>query len=278
MIKVKNLTFRYRGKGHIYRDFSLGIETGRIYGLLGANGTGKSTLLNLFAGVLTPESGEVEVLGYRSSERKVSMLSSLAMVPEEFSLPNITTSDYISLTAPFYPAFDHDFMTRALSEFGIDASVKLGSLSMGGRKKMLIAFAMACGTPLLLLDEPTNGLDIPSKAVFRRLLAEWATPERTAIISTHQVKDVENLLDHIVIIDRRGLIVDASTYAICRRLHFAVESIAEGALYSTPSLGGYATVRPNTSSAESNIDLELLFGAATTKREEIRSILNSPTK
>lgn len=278
MIKVKNLTFRYRGKGHIYRDFSLGIETGRIYGLLGANGTGKSTLLNLFAGALTPESGEVEVLGYRSSERKVSMLASLAMVPEEFSLPNITTSDYISLTAPFYPAFDHDFMTRALSEFGIDASVKLGSLSMGGRKKMLIAFAMACGTPLLLLDEPTNGLDIPSKAVFRRLLAEWATPERTAIISTHQVKDVENLLDHIVIIDRRGLIVDASTYAICRRLHFAVESSAEGALYSTPSLGGYATVRPNTSSAESNIDLELLFGAATTKREEIRSILNSPTK
>lgn len=278
MIKVKNLTFRYRGKGHIYRDFSLGIETGRIYGLLGANGTGKSTLLNLFAGALTPESGEVEVLGYRSSERKVSMLASLAMVPEEFSLPNITTSDYISLTAPFYPAFDHDFMTRALSEFGIDASVKLGSLSMGGRKKMLIAFAMACGTPLLLLDEPTNGLDIPSKAVFRRLLAEWATPERTAIISTHQVKDVENLLDHIVIIDRRGLIIDASTYAICRRLHFAVESSAEGALYSTPSLGGYATVRPNTSSAESNIDLELLFGAATTKREEIRSILNSPTK
>lgn len=278
MIKVKNLTFRYRGKGHIYRDFSLGIETGRIYGLLGANGTGKSTLLNLFAGALTPESGEVEVLGYRSSERKVSMLASLAMVPEEFSLPNITTSDYISLTAPFYPAFDHDFMTRALSEFGIDASVKLGSLSMGGRKKMLIAFAMACGTPLLLLDEPTNGLDIPSKAVFRRLLAEWATPERTAIISTHQVKDVENLLDHIVIIDRRGLIVDASTYAICHRLHFAVESSAEGALYSTPSLGGYATVRPNTSSAESNIDLELLFGAATTKREEIRSILNSPTK
>ena len=278
MIKVKNLTFRYRGKGHIYRDFSLGIETGRIYGLLGANGTGKSTLLNLFAGALTPESGEVEVLGYRSSERKVSMLASLAMVPEEFSLPNITTSDYISLTAPFYPAFDHDFMTRALSEFGIDASVKLGSLSMGGRKKMLIAFAMACGTPLLLLDEPTNGLDIPSKAVFRRLLAEWATPERTAIISTHQVKDVENLLDHIVIIDRRGLIVDASTYAICRRHHFAVESSAEGALYSTPSLGGYATVRPNTSSAESNIDLELLFGAATTKREEIRSILNSPTK
>lgn len=278
MIKVKNLTFRYRGKRHIYRDFSLAIESGRIYGLLGANGTGKSTLLNLFAGALTPVSGEVEVLGYRSSERRVAMLSSLAIVPEEFSLPNITTSEYIRLTAPFYPAFDHDFMAKALSDFGIDAAVKLGSLSMGGRKKVLIAFAMACGTPLLLLDEPTNGLDIPSKAVFRRLLAEWATPERTAIISTHQVKDVENLLDHIVIIDHRGLIVDASTYDICRRLHFAIESSAEGALYSTPSLGGFATVRTNTASTESNLDLELLFGVATSKREEIKSILNSPNK
>lgn len=278
MIKVKNLTFRYRGRGHIYRDFSLDIQVGRIYGLLGANGTGKSTLLKLIAGPLAPDAGEVEVMGCKASERKVAMLASIAIVPEEFSLPNITTSEYIRLTAPFYPTFDYDFMARALSEFGVDAAIKLGSLSMGGRKKVLIAFAMACSTPLLLLDEPTNGLDIPSKGVFRRLLAEWATPERTAIISTHQVKDVENLLDHIVIIDNRGLIVDASTYDICQRLHFAIDSSAEGALYSTPSLGGYATVRPNNTFAESNLDLELLFGVATTKREEIKSILNSPNK
>ena len=149
---------------------------------------------------------------------------------------------------------------------------------MGGRKKVCIAFAMACGTSLLLLDEPTNGLDITSKAVFRRLLAEWATPSRTAIISTHQVKDVENLLDHIVIIDHNGSIVDASTYEISHRLKFAVESSAEGALYSQPTLGGWATVSENTTNSESNIDLELLFGAATTHREEIKSILNPSTK
>ncbi len=278
MITVKNLTFRYRGKGHIYRDFSLTIEKGRIYGLLGANGTGKSTLLKLLAGVLTPNEGEVEVLGYKSSERRVAMMSLLAILPEEMDIPNITTSEYRRITAPFYPAFDHDFFERALAEFRVDPAVKLKNLSMGGLKKMLIAFTMSCGTQLLLLDEPTNGLDIPSKAVFRRLLAEWATPERTAIISTHQVKDVENLLDHIVIIDNRGIVVDASTYDICQRLYFAIESNADGALYSIPSLGGYATVRPNTTDAESNIDIELLFGVATAQREEIKRILNPSNK
>lgn len=278
MITVKNLTFRYRGKRHIYRDFSLSIEKGRIYGLLGANGTGKSTLLKLLAGVLTPNEGEVEVLGYKSSERRVAMMSSLAILPEEMDIPNITTSEYRRITAPFYPAFDHDFFERALAEFRVDPAVKLKNLSMGGLKKMLIAFTMSCGTQLLLLDEPTNGLDIPSKAVFRRLLAEWATPERTAIISTHQVKDVENLLDHIVIIDNRGIVLDASTYDICQRLYFAIESNADRALYSIPSLGGYATVRPNTTDAESNIDIELLFGVATAQREEIKRILNPSNK
>lgn len=278
MIKVKNLSFRYRGKRHIYRDFSLCIEAGRIYGLLGANGTGKSTLLKLICGTLTPESGKVEVLGVDAHKSTLPTLSSIAFVPEEFSLPNITTSEYIRITAPFYSSFDHDFVAKALREFGVDASLKLGALSMGGRKKVLIAFAMACCTPILILDEPTNGLDIPSKQTFRRLLAEWATPERTAIISTHQVKDVENLLDHIAIIDTKGLIMNASTYEISSRLRFAIEQSPEDAIYSQPALGGYATVRPNTTSAESNIDLELLFGAATQERKRVQSILNPSTK
>lgn len=278
MIKVKNLSFRYRGKSHIFRDFSFSAEAGQIYGLLGANGTGKSTLLRLLCGVLAPEKGEVEVLGHRASTQKVAMLCEVAVLPEEVGLPNITTLEYVRITAPFYPHFDHEFMTKALAAFEVNPDVRLNTLSMGGRKKVCIAFAMACGTSLLLLDEPTNGLDITSKAVFRRLLAEWATPSRTAIISTHQVKDVENLLDHIVIIDHNGSIVDASTYEISHRLKFAVESSAEGALYSQPTLGGWATVSENTTNCESNIDLELLFGAATNHREEIKSILNPSTK
>lgn len=278
MIKVKNLTFHYRARRHLYRDMSLRFEAGHIYGLLGANGTGKSTLLKLICGTLTPESGEVELLGAVAHKHTLHALAGIAFVPEEFSLPNIRLQEWVAVTAPFYTNFDHEFFARALSEFEVPEGEKFGSMSMGQRKKVLIAFAMACSTPILILDEPTNELDIPSKQTFRRLLAEWATAERTAIISTHQVKDVENLLDHIVILDHEGVVIDASTYDIASRLRFAIEQSPEGAIYSQPALGGYAVVAPNTTAAESNIDLELLFGAATQERKRVQSILNPSTK
>lgn len=278
MITVKNLTYSYRGKGHILRDLSFFAGEGRICGLLGSNGIGKSTLLKLISGVLRPKSGSVSVLGHEACKREWSMLSQIAYLPEEFSLPNIRVEEWVATTAPFYPNFSHDFFLEALREFSVEQGVKFGAMSMGQRKKVLISFAMACCTPLLLLDEPTNGLDIPSKQTFRRLVAKWATPERTVIISTHQVKDVENLLDHIVILDKKGVVVDASTYEISSRLRFAVESTPEGALYSQPALGGYAVVAKNTTSEENNVDIELLFGAAITKPEELKSILNPSTK
>ena len=278
MINAKNLTFSYRGKGQIFRDLTLSIERGRICGLLGSNGIGKSTLLKLLSGLLTPTGGTITTLGHKAQDHNQQMLSQIAYLPEEFALPNISADRWVAATAPFYQDFDHAFFREATSEFQVDTSAKFGSLSMGQRKKVLIAFAMACSTPLLLLDEPTNGLDITSKQVFRRLVAKWATEERTVIISTHQVKDVENLLDHIIILDRKGVVVDASTYEISSRLRFSVESSAEGALYSQPSLGGYAVVAPNTTNSESNIDIELLFGAATTKSAELKSILHPSIK
>lgn len=278
MITAKNLSFRYHGRTNLYQDFSLRIERGHIVGLLGTNGTGKSTLLKLICGVLSPDSGTLQVAGIDTHQLALPTLRSIAVVPEELELPNIPIESFVRHTAPFYPNFDHAFFADALSRFGIAPSERLGALSMGQRKKSYIAFAMACGTSLLLLDEPTNGLDIPSKTTLRRLLAEWATPERTVIISTHQVKDVENLIDHIVIIDHKGLVVDASTEHIAERLHFGVAPTAEGAIYSQSALGGVAVVKANDSHAESNIDIELLFNAATAEREAIRTILNPSTK
>ncbi|MBQ8271754.1 MAG: ABC transporter ATP-binding protein [Tidjanibacter sp.] len=278
MIKVKNLEFSYRAKRHIFRDLSLSVDAGQICGLLGSNGIGKSTLLKLLSGLLTPNCGSVTTLGEEAQQRTLSMLQEIAYLPEEFSLPNIRVKDWVAVTTPFYGSFDHAFFAKAMGEFEVNEGEKFGSLSMGQRKKVLIAFAMACSTSLLLLDEPTNGLDITSKQTFRRLLAEWATPSRTAIISTHQVKDVENLLDHIIILDSKGMVVDASTYDISRYLRFAIESSPEGAIYSQPALGGYATVSENTTESESNIDIELLFGAATKEPQRVRSILNPSTK
>lgn len=277
MIKAKNLYFHFRGKMHIFRDFSLEVPRGQIYGLLGANGTGKSTLLKLIAGTLTPTAGSMRLLDQESSQRNLTTLQSIAFVPEEFTMPNISVAQFERLRAPFYPTYDHALFIRALKEFGVEPDSRLSSLSMGERKKAYIAFAMACNTQLLLLDEPTNGLDITSKSVFRRLLAEWASPERTAIISTHQVKDVENLLDHITIIDKKGVVVDASTYDICQRLKFSIEPTKSHAIYAESTLGGYACIVKNSANQESHIDIELLFAAATAKRQEMKSILNPST-
>ena len=256
MVTIEKIKFAYRRGGWLFRNFSLSLTEGHIVGLLGANGTGKSTLLKLICGMLSPLDGCVLVAGHPSGERRIEQLGQMVVVPEEFTLPNITIGQY-----------------EALNAFEVDTKVRLGAMSMGQRKKAFIAFALACNTPLLLLDEPTNGLDITSKGVFRRLLAAWATPERTAIICTHQVKDVENLIDHIVMIDSLGLVIDAPTDIISQRLCFEHRPTNEGALYAESSIGGYSVVAPNDSDCESNIDIELLFNAARTARKEIVELL-----
>ncbi|MBQ5930710.1 MAG: ABC transporter ATP-binding protein [Tidjanibacter sp.] len=275
MITIERLKFAYHRGGWLFRDFSLSLTEGHIVGLLGANGTGKSTLLKLICGMLSSLEGEVLLCGAPTAERKVEQMGRLMVVPEEFQLPNITIESYAKANAPFYPNFDYGQLEEALKAFEVDTSVRLGAMSMGQRKKAFIAFAMACNTDILLLDEPTNGLDIPSKGVFRRLLAAWATPERLAVVSTHQVKDVENLIDHIVMIDRKGLVIDASTYTISQRLSFEMRPTAEGAIYGEAALGGYSVVAENTSAVESNIDIELLFNAAKEARTEIKEILTN---
>lgn len=275
MIEVKSITFGYRGKGRLFRDFSLALPDGHIYGLLGCNGTGKSTMLKLFCGMLAPLSGEVRMNGFKASERRAEMMKDIMIVPEEFELPAVSASEYARFTAPFYPSFSVEQMNGYLERFEVSAEQNFKSMSLGQRKKAYLAFAMACNTPTLLLDEPTNGLDIPSKVVFRRLLAEWAAEGRTAMISTHQVKDVENLIDHIVMIDLGGVVLNASVEQICRRLLFTTSLTAEGAIYAEPSLGGFSTITTNPEERQSRLDIELLFDAASTCREEIKSILNS---
>lgn len=275
MVTVDNILFAYPRGGWLFRNFSLNLAEGHIVGLLGANSTGKSTLLKLICGLLEPQSGSVQIDGTRAFDRSVATLTKIAVVPEEFVLPNISILDYARANAPFYPHFDHAQMVAALEAFEVDTTKRLEAMSMGQRKKALLSFAMACNTDYLLLDEPTNGLDIPSKGVFRRLLAAWATPERTAIVSTHQVKDVENLIDHIVMIDRKGLVIDASTYDISQKLCFESRPTREGALYAEQSVTGYSVVVPNTTGYESDIDIELLFGAAQAARAEVKELLTT---
>lgn len=143
---------------------------------------------------------------------------------------------------------------------------------------MLISFALAAHTRLLLMDEPTNGLDIMSKSQFRKVLAEAVNEERCIIISTHQVKDLEHLIDRVTILEEGKVLFDATLETIARKLSFRItydRAEADGALYSERVLAGNIVVTPNTTGEESLIDLELLYKAIITNRGPINQLFPS---
>ena len=208
MITIKDVTFGYTSSAHVLENFSLDFKQGGVYGLLGKNGTGKSTLLYLITGLLRPMQGSVSVDGVETSSRQAEMLSEMFIVPEEYDLPAIPLKSYVKALKPFYPRFSDELLERCLSEFEMPMDVNLGALSMGQKKKVYICIALAANTKYLLLDEPTNGLDILSKSLFRKVVVTGMSDEKTIIVSTHQVHDVERLLDHVVIIDRNRVLLN----------------------------------------------------------------------
>lgn len=278
MIKVNAIEFSYRRKGKepLYKDFSLSLEKGNVYGLLGKNGAGKSTLLYLMAGLLFPQKGEICFNGNSVARRLPQTLSEIFIIPEEFELPAVTLSDYIKMYSPFYPKFNKQQMQENLQAFDMEGeNINLKALSMGQKKKIFMSFALATNTSLILMDEPTNGLDIPSKSQFRKIITSNMTDEKSIVISTHQVRDIDNVLDHIVIVDNNHLLLNESTLRINERLLFSEEasgtSIPE-AIYSQPSVRGYGVVLPNLHKEDSPLDMELLFNATLANPRRMKSI------
>lgn len=201
MIDISNVTFEYRKGKPVLKDFSLSFPQGGVYGLLGKNGTGKSTLLYLISGLLRPRHGEVRVDGMLSANRQPQMLREIFLVPEEYDLPSVSLKSYTRALKSFYPRFSDELLRKCIEVFDLEMDMQLGSLSMGQKKKVYMCVAMATGTRVLLMDEPTNGLDILSKSQFRKVVVQGMEEDKTVLVSTHQVHDVERLLDHVTIIN-----------------------------------------------------------------------------
>lgn len=276
MLEIKDITFSYgRHRPPVLNDFSANIRDGGIYGLLGRNGAGKSTLLYLAAGLLTPQSGHVYYNGTDTRLRRPSTLSDIFIVPEEFSLPNIRLGEFLRLNSRFYPNFSLDDMRRHLDTFELESDLHLGSLSMGQKKKAFMCFALACNTSLLLLDEPTNGLDIPGKSRFRKFIVSSMTDDRTILISTHQVRDIDRILDHVVITERSRVLLDRSTAEITERLRFVNSdspALMQQALFAQPAVGGSALILPNDNpDQQTELNLESLFEYSLNNPESLTS-------
>ena len=268
MLSFSNVSFTYGRRGkEVLSGLSLDFEENGIYGILGKNGTGKSTMLYLAAGLLRPKGGNVTAEGVPTQSRRPQTLREIFLVPEEFDLPEVSLRTYVQLNAPFYPTFREDILARCLKSFELGDDLNIGRLSMGQKKKVYISFALAAGTKYLLMDEPTNGLDIPSKKVFREVIAREMTEERVMIISTHQVRDVEQLIDHVVIVNEGTVMLNASTAEIESRLRFeqrAVGSDLSDALFVQQTMRGIELICPNSGNDVTPIDLELLFNALQT--------------
>jgi ABC-2 type transport system ATP-binding protein len=264
MLILENLTFQYRKKPALFKGFSLNLQQGSIVGLLGKNGAGKTTLLNLLAGLMPPQGGEILLNGYVPFERYPSFLADVYLVTEEFEFPQVTIETYVKAYSPLYPSFDVTKLTGILQEFELDTTSKLNQLSHGQRKKFLIAFALSSNCAVLLLDEPTNGLDIPSKSQFRKVLVSSVTDNQLVIISTHQVKDVDTILDKLVVIDNGTLLLEETIENLNQRYYFDSVTKLQGledVLYHEPCSMGYKIIKPVKDGHESPLDMELFFNA-----------------
>ncbi|HQK40764.1 MAG TPA: ABC transporter ATP-binding protein [Flavobacterium alvei] len=268
MITIQNLTFKYKKQDALFTDLSFEQQNGNIVGLLGKNGAGKSTLLQLISGLLKPQQGELSINGYKPFDRNPNFLADIYMVSEEFSFPSITIEVYIKATAPLYPKFDYGKMNNILKEFELDAKKNLNKLSHGQRKKFLIAFALATNCSLLILDEPTNGLDIPSKSLFRKILVSSVSDEQLVVISTHQVKDIETIIDKIVVLDEGKIVYNETVLDISQQWQFkTVASLSgiENLIYQEKCIGGHRIILSSNLEGETEIDIELLFNAIINK-------------
>lgn len=275
MIEINNLNFAYGKKPPLFRQLTLTMSDGDIYGLLGKNGAGKTTLLKIICGLLFHQDGSCSVFGLNPQKRFPGMLKDIYFIPEEFYTPSLKISEYLHLYSPFYPEFDEKAFREYVTIFDLPENERLTSLSYGQKKKFLIAFGLATNSRLLILDEPTNGLDIPSKSQFRKLLAGAVDRNRTVIISTHQVRDIGNLIDPIVILDEGQIIFNQTVESISQRLSVSLEKTApaeEQVLYSEKTLGGYVVINENRGTTDSNLDMELLFNAVINNQQRMSAI------
>jgi len=278
MISLKDISFWYQRKEILFNNMELELEAGRIYGLLGKNGAGKTTLLKLLSGLAFPKSGSISVNGHIPEHRKPDFLADFILLPEEIYLPADSPEKMMKLIAPFYPAFDIPQFRNLLGEMDVDFQANLNKISFGQKKKAMIAFTLACNTKYVYLDEPTNGLDIPSKAVFRRIIASVFNEERTILISTHQVKDLESLIDSVIILEAGKIQLNKPLEKISSKILFKYGNVVpegEEVLFTSKGVLGKHYMTLNKSNDEGVVDLEILFNAWISDPEKYNHLINN---
>ena len=274
MITIKDLGFSY-GDVPVLKNITMNLEEGRIYGLLGENGVGKTTLLTLLCGLKSARPGSIDIDGYNPYDRKPSFLSEMFYLGDNPEAVHMKAIDYARNYGKFWEKFDLEKFTEVMSVFENDIDIPMHKMSYGQLKKTFISFALACNTKYLLMDEPTNGLDIPSKAQFRKAVTRYTREDAVILISTHQVRDLENIIDPIIILDRQDVLLNASVAEVSEKLYFDYTSERNpDALYCEMIPGGNIQVCLNQTGEDSKVNLEALFNTVHQHKELIKGIFN----
>ncbi len=278
MIEIKKLTFAYKKHSSLFKALNLSIKPGQIHGLLGKNGAGKTTLLKLIAGLQYPKEGIITINDQSSRGREPQYLSNYFYIAEEFVLPSIKINSYLNIYAPFYKEFDRIAFDHYLEEFNIPKENRLNKMSYGQKKKFLLSFGLATNSKILFMDEPTNGLDIPSKSTFRKLIANNITTDKTFIISTHQIKDIESMIDTVIIIEDGRIMFNQNMEEISKRLSFKIldsNDDPENVLFAEDHIINKKAISINKNNEDSPIDVELLFNAVISENQKLTQQFNA---
>jgi ABC-2 type transport system ATP-binding protein len=278
MIEINKLKFGYKKNKILFDNLNLNLKPGLIHGLLGKNGAGKTTLIKQIIGLSFPDVGYCKVMGHEPKDRHPEYLSDIFVVPEEFELPALKICEFVKLHAQFYIKFDHELFNKCINEFELNANDKIHQLSFGQKKKVMLSFGIATNTRLLILDEPTNSLDIPSKSIFRKIIASAVNEEKTILISTHQVRDLENLIDSVIVLHDGKIVFNHIIPFLTEKLCFSrIDDIdiSEDILYSESIIGGKYGIMKNTKKAETRMNIELLFNGIINNYSGINNFLNN---
>ena len=275
MIEIKDLAFSY-GKTPVLKSITTTLEEGRIYGLLGENGVGKTTLLTLLCGLKKVCSGSITTDGQNPFDRTPTMLQNQFYLPDEVLPIAMKAECFAKERGAFWPDYDHAKFLEIMKEFENDPAKKMNQMSAGQLKKTYISLALACGCKYIFMDEPTNGLDIPSKTQFRSAIMKYTSDDSTIVISTHQVRDLENIIDPIIILDRQDVLLNASVEEITSKLYFDYGTqLHPESLYSEQLPGGFIQVYPNSTGEDSKINVEALFNAVHKNKELIKGMFSN---
>ena len=272
MIRIEKLGFSY-GQVPVLKNITMNLEPGKIYGLLGENGVGKTTLLTLLAGLKKPLQGSIDIDGSTPYSRAPQVLENQFYLADEMLPVPMKAAEYARITGEFWPNYKQDTFEEIMELFENASDKKMSEMSTGQLKKTYISLSLALGCKYLFLDEPTNGLDIPSKAQFRSALMKYTGEDSTIVISTHQVRDLENIIDPIIILDRQDVLLNASLEEISRKLYFDYGTqLHPESLYSEQLPGGFIQVYPNAEGADSKVNIEALFNAVHHNKEFIKGL------